>query len=163
MLRSVFSLTVLTSAKQRYNQDALIESYRQLIRSMPEANQYLLLYVLDLLSVFARKADRNLMTAHSECVSIFFQATCPTLCRFGCDISTGDHIASNARNVATRTSVEPRSSRVSHRASRLVHSRYACSAEIPTRVAITSWRDEFNCVANYRRQWFVRLWWLETG
>jgi hypothetical protein len=32
---------------------------------MPRANQYLLLYVLDLLSVFARKADKNLMTATS--------------------------------------------------------------------------------------------------
>lgn len=37
---------------------------------MPRANQYLLLYVLDLLSVFARKADKNLMTAksmHNSC------------------------------------------------------------------------------------------------
>ncbi len=33
---------------------------------MPRANQYLLLYVLDLLSVFARKSDINLMTATSE-------------------------------------------------------------------------------------------------
>jgi hypothetical protein len=32
---------------------------------MPRANQYLLLYVLDLLSVFARKSDKNLMTATS--------------------------------------------------------------------------------------------------
>lgn len=32
---------------------------------MPPANQYLLLYVLDLLSVFARKSDKNLMTAQS--------------------------------------------------------------------------------------------------
>ena len=32
---------------------------------MPRANQYLLLYVLDLLSVFARKSDKNLMTAKS--------------------------------------------------------------------------------------------------
>jgi len=30
---------------------------------MPRANQYLLLYVLDLLSVFARKSDKNLMNA----------------------------------------------------------------------------------------------------
>ncbi|KDQ19367.1 hypothetical protein BOTBODRAFT_27950 [Botryobasidium botryosum FD-172 SS1] len=36
---------------------------KQLIRSMPRSNQYLLLYVLDLLSVFARKSDKNLMTA----------------------------------------------------------------------------------------------------
>lgn len=32
---------------------------------MPRPNQYLLLYVLDLLSVFARKAEKNLMTATS--------------------------------------------------------------------------------------------------
>lgn len=32
---------------------------------MPPPNQYLLLYVLDLLSVFARKSDKNLMTAPS--------------------------------------------------------------------------------------------------
>ncbi|KAG8712396.1 hypothetical protein FRC11_000258 [Ceratobasidium sp. 423] len=40
----------------------VIQTYRKLIREMPRANQYLLLYVLDLLSVFARKADKNLMT-----------------------------------------------------------------------------------------------------
>jgi hypothetical protein len=33
---------------------------------MPKPNQYLLLYVLDLLSVFARKSEVNLMTAPSE-------------------------------------------------------------------------------------------------
>jgi hypothetical protein len=35
---------------------------------MPHANQYLLLYVLDLLSVFARKAEKNLMTAQNLAV-----------------------------------------------------------------------------------------------
>ncbi|CAE6529593.1 unnamed protein product [Rhizoctonia solani] len=40
----------------------VIQTYRKLIREMPRANQYLLLYVLDLLSVFARKSDKNLMT-----------------------------------------------------------------------------------------------------
>jgi len=35
---------------------------------MPHANQYLLLYVLDLLSGFARKSDRNLVTAHNLAV-----------------------------------------------------------------------------------------------
>lgn len=33
---------------------------------MPKPNQYLLLYVLDLLSVFARKSEVNLMTAPSR-------------------------------------------------------------------------------------------------
>jgi len=49
-------------AKKPYNQDEVIATYKRLIRSMPRANQYLLLYVLDLLSVFARKSDKNLMT-----------------------------------------------------------------------------------------------------
>ncbi|KAJ6623999.1 Rho GTPase activation protein [Mycena sp. CBHHK59/15] len=50
-------------AKQPFNQDEAIATYKRLIRGMPRANQYLLLYVLDLLSVFARKSDKNLMTA----------------------------------------------------------------------------------------------------
>ncbi|KJA26415.1 hypothetical protein HYPSUDRAFT_133288, partial [Hypholoma sublateritium FD-334 SS-4] len=49
--------------KQPYNQEEVITTYKALIRRMPRANQYLLLYVLDLLSVFARKSDKNLMTA----------------------------------------------------------------------------------------------------
>jgi hypothetical protein len=43
-----------------------IAAYKQLISKMPKPNQYLLLYVLDLLSVFAKKSDKNLMTASSE-------------------------------------------------------------------------------------------------
>lgn len=41
---------------------AAIARYKTLILSMPAVNQYLLLYVLDLLSVFARKSEINLMT-----------------------------------------------------------------------------------------------------
>ncbi|KAL5504217.1 SAC7 [Sanghuangporus vaninii] len=48
---------------KKMSTDDVIKIYKQLIRSMPPQNQYLLLYVLDLLSVFARKADKNLMTA----------------------------------------------------------------------------------------------------
>ncbi|KAF7327928.1 Rho GTPase activator [Mycena kentingensis (nom. inval.)] len=55
-------------AKQPFNQDEVIATYKALIRSMPRANQYLLLYVLDLLSVFARKCDKNLMTASNLAV-----------------------------------------------------------------------------------------------
>ncbi|KAI0267804.1 Rho GTPase activation protein [Gloeopeniophorella convolvens] len=55
-------------AKRPYNQDVVIATYKRLIRSMPHPNQYLLLYVLDLLSVFARKADKNLMTAQNLAV-----------------------------------------------------------------------------------------------
>ncbi|KAL0067916.1 GTPase activating protein (GAP) for Rho1p [Marasmius tenuissimus] len=46
-----------------FNQEEAITTYKRLIRGMPRPNQYLLLYVLDLLSVFARKSDKNLMTA----------------------------------------------------------------------------------------------------
>jgi hypothetical protein len=46
---------------------AAIRTYRLLIASSPPANQYLLLYVLDLLAVFARKSETNLMPASSEC------------------------------------------------------------------------------------------------
>ncbi|KAJ8519046.1 hypothetical protein ONZ45_g3948 [Pleurotus djamor] len=52
-----------TLAKQPHNQDDVIAKFKSLIRSMPRANQYLLLYVLDLLSVFAKKSDKNRMTA----------------------------------------------------------------------------------------------------
>lgn len=44
--------------------------YKDLILRMPKPNQYLLLYVLDMLSVFARRADVNLMTAGSESLSL---------------------------------------------------------------------------------------------
>jgi len=54
-------------AKQRPT-DEVRNIYRQLIRSMPPQNQYLLLYVLDLLSVFSRKSDKNLMTASNLAV-----------------------------------------------------------------------------------------------
>ncbi|KAI0091091.1 Rho GTPase activation protein [Irpex rosettiformis] len=55
-------------AKKPYNRDEVITRYKRLIRSLPRANQYLLLYVLDLLSVFARKSDKNLMTAKNLAV-----------------------------------------------------------------------------------------------
>ncbi|EIW57223.1 Rho GTPase activation protein [Trametes versicolor FP-101664 SS1] len=55
-------------AKKPFSQDEVIATYKRLIRSMPRANQYLLLYVLDLLSVFARKSDKNLMTAKNLAV-----------------------------------------------------------------------------------------------
>lgn len=64
MMLSLFDIFHL--AKQPYKQDVVISTYKQLIRSMPRPNQYLLLYVLDLLSVFARKSDKNLMNAASE-------------------------------------------------------------------------------------------------
>ncbi|KAF8269898.1 Rho GTPase activation protein [Lactarius quietus] len=55
-------------AKKPYNQETVITTYKRLIHSMAHANQYLLLYVLDLLSVFSRKADKNLMNAQNLAV-----------------------------------------------------------------------------------------------
>lgn len=52
-------------AKEPFNHDEVVATCKKLISQMPRANQYLLLYVLDLLSVFARKSDKNLMTASS--------------------------------------------------------------------------------------------------
>lgn len=49
-------------SKQPRDESEIIHTYRRLIKDMPRANQYLLLYVLDLLSVFSRKSDKNLMT-----------------------------------------------------------------------------------------------------
>ncbi|EKM58504.1 uncharacterized protein PHACADRAFT_252881 [Phanerochaete carnosa HHB-10118-sp] len=55
-------------AKKPFNRDEAIHRYKRLIRMLPDDNKYLLLYVLDLLSVFARKADKNLMTAKNLAV-----------------------------------------------------------------------------------------------
>ncbi|KAJ7797087.1 Rho GTPase activation protein, partial [Mycena olivaceomarginata] len=59
------SMLIHDPAKQPFDQDEVIATYKRLIRSMPRANQYLLLYILDLLSVFARKSDKNFMTARA--------------------------------------------------------------------------------------------------
>ncbi|KAG2022296.1 rho GTPase activator [Coprinopsis cinerea AmutBmut pab1-1] len=46
-----------------------VQACRTLIQELPRANQYLLLYVLDLLSIFARRSDKNLMScAHLAAV-----------------------------------------------------------------------------------------------
>lgn len=67
--------------KKPFDPESAIKTYRLLIQSSPPANQYLLLYVLDLLAVFARKSDKNLMTAASELRIRFctFAALTPTL------------------------------------------------------------------------------------
>lgn len=49
-------------AKEPFDEAQVIATYRFLIRRMPPANQHLLLYLLDLLSCFARKCEKNLMT-----------------------------------------------------------------------------------------------------
>ena len=66
----------LHAAKEPFNQEQVISTYKMLIQRMPRPNQYLLLYVLDLLSVFARKSDKNLMTATSAFNLCCFRKPC---------------------------------------------------------------------------------------
>lgn len=58
-------------AKKPFDAEGAIKTYRLLISSMPPASQYLLLYVLDLLAVFARKSDKNRMPASN--LAVMFQ------------------------------------------------------------------------------------------
>lgn len=58
-------------AKEPFDEQGAIKTYRLLISSMPPASQYLLLYVLDLLAVFARKSDKNLMPSSN--LAVIFQ------------------------------------------------------------------------------------------
>lgn len=54
-----------TLRKQPFDEKIAVQTYTELIGRLPVPNKYLLLYVLDLLSVFEKKADKNLMTATS--------------------------------------------------------------------------------------------------
>lgn len=56
--------------KQPLDVEAATKTYRLLVTSMPPANQYLLLYILDLLAVFARKSELNRMPASSEWLAL---------------------------------------------------------------------------------------------
>ncbi|WFD20594.1 GTPase activating protein (GAP) for Rho1p [Malassezia caprae] len=57
--------------KRDLEQSAKIEQYRRLIISIPQANQYLLLYILDLLAVVEHNSNKNKMTAQN--LAIVFQ------------------------------------------------------------------------------------------
>ncbi|KAG8905295.1 hypothetical protein FRB99_000268 [Tulasnella sp. 403] len=54
---------------QASTSDAITEA-RRMVKLLPRINQYALLYVLDLLGVFARKADMNLLTPERTPISI---------------------------------------------------------------------------------------------
>ena len=54
-----------------FDQEKAIATYQQLITELPPLNRQLLLYILDLLSVFASKSDVNLMTSAN--LSAIFQ------------------------------------------------------------------------------------------
>ncbi|EST05194.2 Rho GTPase-activating protein domain protein [Kalmanozyma brasiliensis GHG001] len=58
-------------AKEPFDEQGAIKTYRLLISSMPPASQYLLLYVLDLLAVFARNSEKNLMPSSN--LAVIFQ------------------------------------------------------------------------------------------
>jgi hypothetical protein len=48
-----------------FDPDAAVRIYQHLIKGMPSLNRQLLLYILDLLAVFAAKSDVNKMTTHN--------------------------------------------------------------------------------------------------
>ncbi|KAI0166084.1 RhoGAP-domain-containing protein [Xylariaceae sp. FL1272] len=48
-----------------FNEEEAVAKYQQLIKDLPPLNRQLLLYILDLLAVFAAKADENRMTAQN--------------------------------------------------------------------------------------------------
>ncbi|KXJ97453.1 hypothetical protein Micbo1qcDRAFT_171136 [Microdochium bolleyi] len=54
-----------TQLVDNFNEEAAIARYQQLIKELPPLNRQLLLYILDLLAVFAAKADENRMTAQN--------------------------------------------------------------------------------------------------
>lgn len=60
----------LQCAPERFDPHAAIHSYQVLIGKLPALNRQLLLYILDLLAVFASKSEQNLMNA-SNLAAIF--------------------------------------------------------------------------------------------
>lgn len=57
--------------EEHFDFDAAVRSYKTLITELPPLNRQLLLYLLDLLAVFASKSDLNLMDSHN--LSSIFQ------------------------------------------------------------------------------------------
>ncbi|KAI1432342.1 hypothetical protein GGR50DRAFT_614787 [Xylaria sp. CBS 124048] len=54
-----------TQLLENFNQQAAVKNYQELIKELPPLNRQLLLYILDLLAVFAAKSDENRMTAQN--------------------------------------------------------------------------------------------------
>ncbi|EMR62307.1 putative rho-gtpase-activating protein [Eutypa lata UCREL1] len=54
-----------TQLVDNFDEREAIAKYQQLIKELPPLNRQLLLYILDLLAVFAAKADENRMTAQN--------------------------------------------------------------------------------------------------
>lgn len=86
--------------------DQAIDEYKNLIQSLPDVNRYLLLYVLDLLSVFARHSEINLMTIPSGLFLLLLRVVILILlCRLGAYIPTGHHFASDTCHAASRARI----------------------------------------------------------
>lgn len=120
----------LRTAKKPYNQEAVIATYKRLIHSMAHANQYLLLYVLDLLSVFARKSDKNLMTAQSMHTLSLTVSLALTSHRPRGDLPPGADVAPRTRALALRAPAKPGRARIPHRPPGLVHARYPTTTRL---------------------------------
>jgi hypothetical protein len=90
------------TAKKPFNEEEAIGAYKRLIGRLPLANQYLLLYVLDLLTVFAKKSDKNMMPAASAYFPPFFydRAYSWLTNRSRGDFPTGSVESPRARDVA---------------------------------------------------------------
>lgn len=54
-----------TQLLENFNQQNAVKKYQELIKELPPLNRQLLLYILDLLAVFAAKSDENRMTAQN--------------------------------------------------------------------------------------------------
>ena len=114
-------------AKKPFNRDEAIARYKRLIRTLPDDNRYLLLYVLDLLSVFARKSDKNLMTAKSTLAVSTCYPSINHCVRLGGHLPSRPSISSYPRAGSTGAPTKPRRPGVLDRAPRLVHARH-CTA-----------------------------------
>ncbi|KAE8347720.1 hypothetical protein BDV24DRAFT_146521 [Aspergillus arachidicola] len=60
-----------TNEGEKFDHAKAVAAYQQLIRELPPLNKQLLLYILDLLAVFASKSDQNRMTSAN--LSAIFQ------------------------------------------------------------------------------------------
>ncbi|KAF2970569.1 hypothetical protein GQX73_g2986 [Xylaria multiplex] len=54
-----------TQLLENFDQHEAVEKYQELIKDLPPLNRQLLLYILDLLAVFAAKSEENRMTAQN--------------------------------------------------------------------------------------------------
>ncbi|KAI1425996.1 RhoGAP-domain-containing protein [Xylaria sp. FL1777] len=54
-----------TQLLENFDQQTAVRKYQELIKDLPPLNRQLLLYILDLLAVFAAKSDENRMTAQN--------------------------------------------------------------------------------------------------